>query len=287
MRSELEVLDQLLAFARSSAHIRAVWQNGSRVNPHVSADPFSDYDVVFCVTDPVMFLSDQSWIAKFGELIILQQNDFSENGIEGCIFLMLFTDGVRIDLSFIPADHAEVFLNDTLTRILLDKEGCLPFLAPSSDSGYWTPKPSREEFDETVNEFWWCSTNVAKGIWRDELPYARSMYDGIVLDCLEKMVGWTIAARGHWQVNPGYHNKWARRLLPPEEYTILQQVYAGADYIDLWRAMATAGLLFRKMGQETAASLGFVYPLGEDERVRAYWQWVQNFSHEPALGSRR
>lgn len=276
------MLDQLLAFAKSSPLVRAAWQNGSRVNPYVPKDPFSDFDVVFCVTDPEIFLTDQSWMTQFGDLIILQQNDFDENGIEGIIFLMLFNDGVRIDLSFVPADYAEVFLKDTLTRILLDKEGCLPFLAPPSDSGYWTMKPTRIEFDETTNEFWWCSTNVAKGIWRDELPYARYMYDGIVLGCLEKMLGWTIAARRHWQVNPGYHNKWARKLLPPEEYTALQQVYAGADYADLWRAMSAAGLLFQKMGQETAAALGYTYPLAEDERVRAYWLWVQNFLQEPS-----
>ena len=280
MRSELEVLDQLLAFARNSPLVRSVWQNGSRINPHVCKDPFSDFDIVFCVTDPEIFLNDQSWIAQFGELIILQQNDFDENGIEGYIFLMLFTDGIRIDLSFVPADHAEVFLNDTLTRILLDKEGCLPFLAPASDSGYWTVKPSRKEFDETANEFWWCSTNVAKGIWRDELPYARYMYDVIVLGCLEKMIGWTIAARRHWQVNPGYHIKWARKLLPPDEYAALQQVYAGAEYLDLWRAMTAAGQLFRILGQETAAALGYTYPLTVDERVRAYWQWVQDLRKE-------
>jgi aminoglycoside 6-adenylyltransferase len=275
------VLDQLLAFARNSPLVRSAWQNGSRVNPRVCKDPFSDYDIVFCVTDPDFFLNDQTWIAQFGELIILQQNDFDENGIEGTIFLMLFTDGVRIDLSFVPADHAEAFLNDTLIRILLDKEGILPFLAPPSDSGYWTAKPSRKEFDETANEFWWCSTNVAKGIWRDELPYARYMYDVIVLGCLEKMVGWTIAGRRHWQVNPGYHIKWARKLLPPDEYAALTQVYAGAEYADLWRALTAAGQLFRKMGQETAAALGYSYPLLEDERVRAYWQWVQDLRKEP------
>lgn len=45
MRNEKEVLNQLLSFASNNDMVRAVLLNGSRVNPKVEKDIFSDYDV--------------------------------------------------------------------------------------------------------------------------------------------------------------------------------------------------------------------------------------------------
>lgn len=52
MRTENEVLTQLLDFANNEDKVRAVILNGSRVNPNLEKDIFCDYDVVFSVTDP-------------------------------------------------------------------------------------------------------------------------------------------------------------------------------------------------------------------------------------------
>ena len=62
MRSEKEVLDEVLNFAQKNEMVRAVLLNGSRVNPNVSKDIFCDYDVAFFVTNPDHFLIEQSWI---------------------------------------------------------------------------------------------------------------------------------------------------------------------------------------------------------------------------------
>jgi aminoglycoside 6-adenylyltransferase len=122
MRNEAEVLDQVLGFAQDNDMVRAVLLNGSRVNPNVTKDIFCDYDIAFYVTDPEHFLIDRSWIKHLGDLIIVQQNDWSEDGVTGYIFLMLFTDGVRIDLAFDPLEQVEKFLDDSLTLVLLDKD---------------------------------------------------------------------------------------------------------------------------------------------------------------------
>ena len=71
MRSETEVLNQVLNFAQNNERVRAVLINGSRVNPNVTKDIFCDYDIAFYVTDPDHFLMDQSWIKHFGDLIEL------------------------------------------------------------------------------------------------------------------------------------------------------------------------------------------------------------------------
>ncbi len=275
MRSEHDVFDQLLTFARNSELIRAVLLNGSRVNPNVTRDVFCDYDVACVVTDPKPFLVDQQWIGRFGDLIMMQQNEFSDGGGTGYIFLMLFDDGVRIDLSFHPQTRLHILLEDSLTVVLLDKDHGLPPLPLPTDVSYYPQKPDKATFDATVNEFWWCSTNVAKGVWRDELCYAHFMFDAIVCDALLTMLSWYVGIRHDWQVNPGKFGKWFKTFLPLELWQRLEKIYANADYDAIWESMFEAGKLVRIIGLEIADALGYEYPLQDDIRVTEYWQQVR------------
>lgn len=83
-------------------------------------------------------------------------------------WLMLFKDGVRIDLNIqIKDEMLKRYINDSLTVPLLDKDNCLPEIPESSDIGYFIKKPSQAQYRGCCNEFWWCLQNVAKGIARD------------------------------------------------------------------------------------------------------------------------
>jgi len=45
------------------------------------------------------------------------------------------------------------------------------------------------------NNFWWCLNNVAKGIARDELPYAMHMLNDVVRAELHDMINWYIGTQ--------------------------------------------------------------------------------------------
>jgi aminoglycoside 6-adenylyltransferase len=276
MRTEQQVTDQLLTFARNNDLIRAVAMNGSRVNPNAPQDLFCDYDVVYYVTDPSHFLEDQGWILYFGNLIILQQNDFVEHGAEGHIFLMLFSDGVRIDLSFAALSNLAYLQKDTLTAVLLDKDGCIAPLPPASDSGYQTLRPSPEEFADAINEVFWCATNVAKGIWRDELPYVKFMYDAVIREQLLKILAWYAALQHDWAINTGKFGRWLEKYLPPEIWDAFMKTYAGAGYQETWEALFEACRLTRTVGQALARGLGYAYSLEDDQRTVEYLRRVRD-----------
>lgn len=275
MRTEPQVLNQILTFARDHDSIRAVTMNGSRVNPNAPKDLFQDYDVVCFTTDPRRFLEDQSWIATFDSLIILQQNDFTEHGLDGFIFLMQFTDGVRIDLAFDPLEYLSYLDEDSLTRVLLDKDNRIPPLPPASDIGYHIQRPARKEFDQAVNDVLWCSGNVAKGIWRDELAYAHYMLDFIIQPHLLRLLEWYAAMQHGWSISTGSYGKWLKKYLPPEIWDLSTRTYAGADYDDIWEALFAACRLTRQVGVPLAQHLGFTYPLEDDRRVTAHLQHVR------------
>jgi aminoglycoside 6-adenylyltransferase len=280
VRTEKQVIDQVLAFARGHDMVRAVVMNGSRVNPNAPKDIFCDYDICYYVTNPRHFLEDQAWIETFGELIILQQNDDFYHGVEGFIFLMLFSDGVRIDLSFAALSELAYLAEDSLTVVLLDKDQHIAPLPPPSEAGYYTPKPSPKEFAEAVNEIFWCSNNIAKGIWRDELPYAKAMYDVVVRDPVLKMLAWYAAMQHNWALNTGKFGRRLKYYLPPEIWESYVKTYAGAGYDETWEALFEALCLVRKIGLELADNLGYDYPLEDDRRMNEYLRRVRDLPRD-------
>lgn len=276
MRNEQEVVQKLLDYAQNEPRVRAVLMNGSRVNPNAAKDIFCDYDIIFAVTDPVYFLENQEWIANFGELIMMQQNDILEDGQQWYIFLMLFNDGIRIDLSFRRADMINHYLDDSLTKVLLDKENAIRELEPPSDLSYVTHRPSQADYDDITNEFWWCSTNVAKGLWRDELSYAKFMMDVPVRDSMLMMLSWYVGMQHGWCVNTGKAGKWLQKYLPEDIWNSFVRAYAGSDRDEMWDALMEAGRLTRTVGTALADHLGYTYPMEDDTRVTEYLMRVRS-----------
>lgn len=279
MRKEEQVKKQILEFANSDDRIRAVMLNGSRVNPNAPKDIMQDYDVVFFITDieNESYKRNQEWIKKFGELVILQQNDFKN----GYIFLMQFKDGVRIDLSFVDANEInQTIREDTLTKILLDKDNLTEELPLSNDSIYQVKRPKQEEFDEVLNESWWIQTYIAKGIWRDELPLAKYMYDVILIDCIRKLLSWHIGLQHEWKINVGKCGKWFKRLLPEEQFNEFISLYPSIDYEEMWQSLFYAGKFIQKIGISLSKELGYTYPMQDDINVSEYLQKVKSLPRD-------
>jgi len=270
MRQEEEVFGRLLAFAERDARVRVVLLNGSRVNPNVEQDELRDYDVIYGVTDIASFAENQSWIAaEFGELMIMQHNQAEDDEEDWEIFLMLFEDGVRIDLSFRRADTVAA-IEDSLTKVLLDKDGRMGEVAPPSDRSYVTVKPDKQEVEKAFNEIWWCSTNVAKGLIRGEIPYAKFMLDAVVRDAVVKLLSWHVGMNNGWTVNVGKAGRWLERFLPEELWTSYARTYADGDPESIWDALFETGRLTRAAGLAVADKLGCAYPLEEDRKVTEY-----------------
>lgn len=270
MRKRNEVMRQIMTFADQDERVRAVMMNGSRVNPNAPKDIMQDYDIVFFITniEDISYKTNQQWINEFGELVILQQNDFRDGSY---IFLMQFKDGVRIDLRFSDISNIEeVIEEDTLSKILLDKDDIAPMLSLPNESKHYVKKPTRYEFEKVFNESWWIQTYVAKAIWRDELPIAKYMFDVILIDCIRKIISWEIGLRYDWEVNVGKCGKWFKRLLPENRYNDFINLYPTIDYEDMWQKLFKAGLLIRDIGTVLAEKLEYTYPLQDDINVTEY-----------------
>ncbi|GIP32518.1 aminoglycoside 6-adenylyltransferase [Paenibacillus sp. J2TS4] len=287
MRNEKEMMDCVLQFAEQDERIRAVTLEGSRTNPNVPKDMFQDYDISFLVTEMDSFVQNPDWIDRFGDRIILQTPEdmsmFPPELGRRFSYLMLFTDGNRIDLTLIPLDEKDDYCKeDKLLLVLLDKDNCLPEVPAPTDEDYWVKRPSAAFFADCCNEFWWVSTYVAKGLWRKEILYAQDHLNLYVRPMLIKMLEWQVGVQTDFSLSVGKNGKYLKNYLSEHSWQQLMQTYPSGSYEDVWNALFTMGDLFRRTAQEVADHLQYECPLEEDRRVTNYLKRVQALPSDAA-----
>ena len=279
MRSDKEMLELILKVAENDEDIRAVIMNGSRVNPNAKKDPFQDYDIVYFVPDVEPYKRNREFIKPFGELMILQTpEDMGDPPPEDdghYAYLMQFLDGNRIDLSFYSLEKIRERITDSLTVVLLDKDGIIPELPPPDDRDYLPESPTARQFDDCCNEFWWVSPYAAKGLWRDELTYAKQILDVYVREQLMKMLTWYVGIQTGFQRSPGKMGKYLKQFLDPEMWKLLESTYADSQPDHTWDALLAMSELFRQTGRYVASHFGFEYPEQEDKNVSQYLRHIR------------
>lgn len=281
MRTEQEMYDLILKTAREDERIRAVYMNGSRTNPNVPKDIFQDYDVVYVVHETESFIEDRDWIERqFGKILYMQLPDeFPDEGTDTSKaygWLVQLADGNRIDLHVAVLEEAlQGGLDDSLCQVLLDKEGIMPVLPEASDKDYRVQKPDAVCFGGTCNEFWWCLNNVAKGLWRNELPYVQDMVNYVVRKQLEKLLSWKIGIQTGWSVSVGKSGKYMYRWLTDGDWKQYLSTWFSCDIREAWEAVLRMCELFDRTAREVAEGLGFTYNVVEAENSLAFLKHVR------------
>ena len=274
-RSEDDMMALIVKTAVSDERIRAVILNGSRTNPSAKKDFLQDYDIVYVVGETESFINDPGWIDCFGERLILQTpqtmsipDPSTDNYFS---YLMLFTDGNRIDLTLIPIEKfAKIAQQDSQSICLLDKDGILPALPPASEKDYHIQSPTQKQFSDCCNEFWWVSIYVAKGLWREETVYACYMLNGPVRNMLIQMIAWQIGIRTNFSVSIGNEGKYLKDHMDPILWQELLDTYPYAKNEEIWEALFAMIKLFRKLAIDVSKQQRFYYDSKEDENINRY-----------------
>ena len=277
MRTEQEMYDLILGFAKADDRVRAVFLNGSRANPNAPKDNYQDFDIVYVVDRFEEFKADWSWLDVFGKRLIMQTPEIMRDpsGDGHFNWMMLFSDGNRLDLTLIPLSRPDLIGTDSQTVVLLDKDGILPEFPPASDRDYLPGKPSELYYTSCCNNFFWCMQNVAKGIARDELPYAMLMYHNVVREELHDMLSWYIGCKTDFQVSPGKMGKYFKNYLPKDLYQSYEKTYSNGQPEHFWQAVETACELFRRTAKAVGADLGYAYNQPDDDGIMEYLRMVR------------
>ncbi|MCK0471735.1 aminoglycoside 6-adenylyltransferase [Halalkalibacter sp. APA_J-10(15)] len=283
MRTEKTMLETITDYAKNDARIRAVYMNGSRTNPNVPKDIFQDFDIVYVVEETKPFIEDKRWLKVFGEILIMQEPDWLDKGLGRSVdfssryaYLMLFTDGNRIDLSLQSIEAMkQVYGQDRLTIPLLDKDNILPSIPPPTDEDYYIQRPTEGQYNSCTNDFWWCLQSVAKGLWRKELPYVKGMFEETIRYRVDCMVNWWVGVHYGYQLSTGKYGKYIKRYLPESYWQLYKKKFSNAEDEMIWESVFVSCDLFRALAQDVGVHFGYVYPEENDHHMMMYLQRVR------------
>ena len=264
MRTEPEMLDLILQTAKT-LKVDAVALSGSRTDAQAPKDEFQDYDVVYIVDDFANLTSDLSWLNQFGKRIIEQHNVLEHRHL----YLMLFEDGNRIDLTLCPKEYIKEWVESEADfTVLEDTKGLFAPYSPSPQR-YWTSPASEIDFEKACNEFWWVSAYVVKGICRNQLIYATDHLYGICQQELLKVLAWQVASdRG--KVDIGKNYKYLFQYLPKEKEKEFSALLDFSNIENLTQSLFATMQLFHQEAQSFAQKMGFDYDTEVAEKMIGY-----------------
>ncbi len=278
MRTEQEMFELILKTAREDERIRGVCLEGSRVNAEIPKDLFQDYDIVYVVTETASFREDRHWIDRFGERLYMQypeEGPYESADLNECYgWLIQLADGNRLDLHVFTMEGVRKELTrEKLYKVLLDKDQAIP--APTANASfYWVKKPDQEQFRFAANEFWWCLNNVAKGLWREELPYVMDMLHFHIRPMLRQLLEWRAGADHEFSVSVGKSGKYLKNYLQPEVYARYLSTYSEAEEEAVWKSVFLMCDLFEDTAKELAENLSLFYDQTEGQNARFYLEKI-------------
>jgi len=264
IRTDQEMLDLIIQIAKK-LQVDAVALSGSRTNQKIQIDEFQDYDVVYIVDDLDYLTSDLSWLTQFGERIIEQHNVLDHRHL----YLMLFKDGNRIDLTLCPKEYIQEWVDSEAGfTVLVDEEGLFESYSPSPQR-FWISPASKTDFEKTCNEFWWVSAYVVKGICREQVIYATDHLYGICQQELLKVLAWQVASdRGTVDIGKNY--KYLFNYMPAEKEKELSNLLDFSSLDKITQSLLAVMQIFHQEAQTLAQKMGFEYDREVAERMIQY-----------------
>ena len=264
MRTDTEMMTQILQIAES-LQVEAVALSGSRADIHSLRDQFQDYDVVYIVDDLEDLISDLSWLDQFGSLLISQHNVVEHRHL----YLMLFEDGNRIDLTLCPKEYIQEWVESEANfEVIKDDEGLFEAYKPNAKR-YWIAPSSEEEFAAACNEFWWVSAYVVKAIRRNQLIYATDHLYGICQQELLKVLAWQVTSDRR-AVDIGKNYKHLFHYLPAGKEKVFSALLDLSSIEKVGQSLFATMKLFDGEAQELAQKMGFTYDKEVAEKMISY-----------------
>ena len=264
MRTETEMLNRILQIAKT-IQVEAIAMSGSRTDTKAPKDEFQDYDVVYIVDDLDNLTRDISWLDQFGKRIIEQEVTLGHRRL----YLMLFEDGNRIDLTLCPKEHIQEWVNSEAGfTVLEDPEHLFEAYLPNLER-YWITPAAEKDFEKSCNEFWWVSAYVVKGICRHQVIYATDHLYGICQQELLKVLVWQVAAdKGTVDIDKNY--KYLFNYLPAEKEKEFSDLLDFSSIEKLTQSLYATMKLFHQEAQYLAQKMGFDYDKEVAEKMVKY-----------------
>ncbi len=276
MRSENDIIDNVLTFAKKCEDVRAV----IRTDMVPVREFLWTYNFYFIVNDVDKFEKNDCFENCFGERILLYRGDknYPDMFLNTKAHLMVFEDGITIVINAIDKKtfmdkyegtvrYNNVWIGDTFQKLLDKDELLLPIERLEEKKIFWTEKPTESVFYGTCSEYYWVLKTFAEYSLRKELLPAMFYLNISIRELLNKMLYWYIALKEQEPIEIGILGSNLEKLLEPELFDIYKKTYPTADYESIWKSYQAVVSLWNIVGHRIAEQCNFEYPELQEKKM--------------------
>ena len=271
MRKDSEVIVKFINWAKKTNVVRSAILTSSRAKEDGNIDFLSDYDIELYVSEISSF-TDDKWLSEFGKIMVRWPYKPRPTGDHKWITrLILFDDGERLDFQITNESRIDSNRYINGYKVLIDKDNMTAGISEPTYDEFIIKKPTAEEFEATVNEFWWDVYYIPKYLWRDQITFAKYMLDYVLrYEYLNKIIDWYIAYQHNWEIETGAFGKYYKILLSDKEWAEFELTYVAGGINENWTGLIRLTDFFRKFAIKLSNNLGYKYPYEVDEKVMTF-----------------
>jgi len=282
-RTEQEMIEIISKIAEEDERIRAVYLFGSRANHNAKKDKYQDYDISFVVTETESFQADKSWLNAFGDIDILiecERNALIFFGSKDmsvlsrrCVFNLILRDNNSLDIVVeIKEEAVKDFVKYKPNIVLVDKDNFFSGVDTSHVENYNVEKPNENVYWACCSNFWWFIGYPAKGVARNQIPFAMVSFNSFTRTLLNRMIEWYIGIQTDFSVSIERERNYDR-YLSKDLYKLYEKTYSDSDY---WNVIFNACELFNKSALIVGKHFGFNYNQQEEDSMIKYLHKIKN-----------
>lgn len=278
MKIRDEKLENIIAWAKNNADVRATLLTSSLVNPLAPVDDLSDLDIEFVFENNEKYVENKSWLNDFGNPIAMIEEDETCFDGKHAMKMVLYEDGVKVDFKlFSKTKFCEEVNQQDLPEdwdigyeILIDKDELTKDMKKPSYEVSIIKKPTETQFQTLLNDFWWDTTYVSKCLKREDLFYAKYMSENIRSNYLVPLIEYFVGSQHDWKVTTNKHGRLFKQYLSPELWKKIEATFSGSDIAENWNALFAMMDLVQDLGMKLSKKLNFSYPEKLEKDIRKY-----------------
>ena len=279
MKARDEKLKSIIDWSENNQDVRTVLLTSSLVNPLAPVDEFSDLDIELVFENNANYISDNTWAKNFGNPIAMIEEDETYFDGKHAMKMVLYDDYVKVDFKLYSKDQ---FLNDVQQNelhedwdigyeTLIDKDGLTQEMQKPTYRASIIKKPTKQRFQQILNDFWWDTHYVAKCLKRDEIFYAKFMSENnIRTDYLIPLIEWHIASEHNWNITTNKYGRLFKKYLSADIWQKVERTFSGKATAENWEALFVMADLVTEIGKELSEKLGYEYPTKLEIDIRKY-----------------
>jgi aminoglycoside 6-adenylyltransferase len=239
-----KALNALVSWAETNDNVRALVMTGSAACGVADVHPLSDRDIEIYAVEPDRLLTDDSWWASLGEVLVVERLPNPDWYPTRLVYYV----GGKFDFTVAPIDALSSAVYTRPFKVLLDKDDRAAGLRVARVQH---SPATEEEFDQCIQWAYAAALMCAKAVVRGELWMAK-VRDGSLKSELLRMVEWDHRARYGKDYDTRYLGTRMSAWMDADIQTELQQCWGHFDAVDTARALIATVQLFARLSERTA-----------------------------------